>query len=65
MVNFRRCLTLWKAGRIEREEALIAADSRTNLEWRMNFGGEEIIHAQNVETRAQAEEDDVPLLPPV
>lgn len=29
---------LWKAGSIEREEALKAADSRANLEWRMNFG---------------------------
>ncbi len=29
---------LWKAGRIDREEALKNADSRANLEWRMNFG---------------------------
>ncbi|WP_407275508.1 PilT/PilU family type 4a pilus ATPase [Halothiobacillus sp. DCM-1] len=31
--------SLWKAGRIDREEALKNADSRANLEWRMNFGG--------------------------
>ncbi|WP_322628258.1 PilT/PilU family type 4a pilus ATPase [Halothiobacillus sp.] len=30
---------LWKNGRIDREEALKNADSRANLEWRMNFGG--------------------------
>lgn len=30
--------SLWKAGRIDREEALKNADSRANLEWRMNFG---------------------------
>ncbi len=31
--------SLWQAGRIDREEALKNADSRANLEWRMNFGG--------------------------
>lgn len=31
--------SLWKEGRIDREEALKNADSRANLEWRMNFGG--------------------------
>jgi len=30
---------LWKDGKISREEALRNADSRANLEWRMNFGG--------------------------
>ena len=29
---------LWKSGKISREEALRNADSRANLEWRMNFG---------------------------
>lgn len=42
---------LWKAGRIEREEALIAADSRTNLEWRMNFGaGKDELRASAAQT---------------
>jgi len=56
---------LYQQGKISKEEALRQCDSRRDLEWRMNFGGEDIIHAQNVETHAQAEEDDVPLLPPV
>lgn len=30
---------LFKAGKITQKEALINADSRTNLEWRINFGG--------------------------
>lgn len=30
---------LYKAGKISQKEALINADSRTNLEWRINFGG--------------------------
>lgn len=30
---------LYKAGKITQKEALINADSRTNLEWRINFGG--------------------------
>ncbi len=32
-------LQLYEQGRISREEALSNADSRNNLEWRMNFGG--------------------------
>ncbi len=32
-------LSLWQEGKISREEALANADSRNNLEWRMNFGG--------------------------
>jgi len=32
---------LWKDGKISREEALRNADSRANLEWRMNFGNAE------------------------
>ena len=32
-------LELFEAGNISREEALANADSRNNLEWRMNFGG--------------------------
>ncbi len=32
-------LLLWQEGKISREEALANADSRNNLEWRMNFGG--------------------------
>ncbi len=31
-------LFLYQAGKISREEALANADSRNNLEWRMNFG---------------------------
>jgi twitching motility protein PilU len=30
---------LYKAGRIELQDALSYADSRTNLEWKINFGG--------------------------
>lgn len=30
---------LYKAGKITQKDALINADSRTNLEWRINFGG--------------------------
>ena len=29
---------LYKSGKITKEEALSNADSRTNLEWKMNFG---------------------------
>lgn len=32
-------LQLYQEGKISREEALANADSRNNLEWRMNFGG--------------------------
>ena len=32
-------LQLYEQGKISREEALSNADSRNNLEWRMNFGG--------------------------
>lgn len=32
-------LYLYQEGKISREEALANADSRNNLEWRMNFGG--------------------------
>ena len=32
-------LQLYQQGKISREEALSNADSRNNLEWRMNFGG--------------------------
>jgi twitching motility protein PilU len=31
--------TLFKVGRIELQDALSYADSRTNLEWKINFGG--------------------------
>jgi twitching motility protein PilU len=31
--------TLYKAGRIDLQDALSYADSRTNLEWKINFGG--------------------------
>jgi twitching motility protein PilU len=31
---------LYRAGKISREEALSNADSRTNLEWKINFGGQ-------------------------
>jgi twitching motility protein PilU len=31
--------TLFKAGRIDLQDALSYADSRTNLEWKINFGG--------------------------
>ena len=33
-----RCATLYKQGRIGLEEALTNADSRTNLEAKINFG---------------------------
>jgi len=61
---------LWKDGRISREEALKNADSRANLEWRMNFGGsmkeslapDEEATPEQQQRRKQAQEDDFPKL---
>ena len=40
MLTFDNCLyTLYKDDKIELEEALVNADSRTNLEAKINFGG--------------------------
>jgi len=59
---------LWKDGRISRDEALKNADSRANLEWRMNFGGsmkESLAPDQKgtpEQQRKQAQESDFPEL---
>lgn len=37
---------LFKKGKIDLKSALSNADSRSNLEWRINFGGEKEMHAE-------------------
>ena len=61
---------LWQQGRIDREEALKNADSRANLEWRMNFGSskEELRNAasqssrQNTMKSSATHDGDLPVL---
>jgi twitching motility protein PilU len=43
--------SLFKDGRVEKQDALANADSRTNLEWRINFGGG--MDDTNVHTKAK------------
>ncbi|MEF3193393.1 MAG: hypothetical protein K6346_04165, partial [Halothiobacillaceae bacterium] len=54
---------LYQQGLISKEEALRQCDSRRDLEWRMNFGGEDI---QPISTATEkGGEPPVPTLPPL
>lgn len=64
---------LFKTGKIDRETALDNADSRTNLEWRLNFGKqsgetpeyvppEEQQHKSEEDTKTDVEQDNADLL---
>jgi twitching motility protein PilU len=54
---------LYQQGLISKEEALRQCDSRRDLEWRMNFGGEDVLHGMSeVGKEAVAP---IPNLPPV
>lgn len=49
--------SLYKSGMVEKQDALINADSRTNLEWRINFGGgmdDTNVHAKSVKEKTGA-----------
>ena len=67
--HFRRVYRLYKDGRISLEEALSNADSRNNLEWRINYGaapgGEENSEAGLSETQGDVAESALDDLMPV
>jgi twitching motility protein PilU len=54
---------LYQQGLISKEEALRQCDSRRDLEWRMNFGGEDVLHSAT--EVGKGGEAPIPDLPPV
>ncbi|MFZ5467025.1 MAG: PilT/PilU family type 4a pilus ATPase [Pseudomonadota bacterium] len=54
---------LYQQGLISKEEALRQCDSRRDLEWRMNFGGEEVLHGTT--EAGMGGDASIPDLPPV
>ncbi|MGB9669698.1 MAG: PilT/PilU family type 4a pilus ATPase [Halothiobacillaceae bacterium] len=54
---------LYQQGLISKEEALRQCDSRRDLEWRMNFGGEDVLHGAT--EAGKGGEAPIPDLPPV
>jgi twitching motility protein PilU len=56
---------LYQQGLISKEEALRQCDSRRDLEWRMNFGGEAVFQRAAEPGPGESEPSPIPTLPPI